>query len=159
MNTNKVLVHRSEEREARKFILTLHAQARKEQRFLSFSEIESALKYGVKHPADGGAWEYRFGGVIAVVDRTESIVLTVYPEPGFGIELDKLPVTDEMVTEHKRSCRRLRSKTVWTSHTVAVIDHSGSMRTTDVDKNVSRSDSVWLALANDVVLPTSCQLF
>ncbi|CAB9528800.1 myosin heavy chain kinase [Seminavis robusta] len=148
----KILSTQIEARRGRKWLLSKHAVARAGQRFVSFAEIRSALECGTKSAADKGAWEYRFAGVIAVVDSTETIVLTVYPEPGFGIDLDKVPISREMQLQHDKDCSRLvGDKKSWTSHTVAVIDQSGSMRAPDIDKNVTRSDLVWLTLAVDVV--------
>ena len=61
-------------------------------------------------------------------------------------------MSDKMIQKHKLDCRSLlRDKRRWTSHTVAVIDQSGSMRAADIDKSVTRSDLVWLTLAVDVV--------
>ena len=39
----------------------------------------------------------------------------------------------------------------WTSHTVIIVDQSGSMRKTDVDGGSTRSDAVWLTVAVDFV--------
>ena len=37
----------------------------------------------------------------------------------------------------------------WTSHSVLVVDMSGSMRRDDVNGGRCRSDGVWIALASD----------
>jgi len=52
-----------------------------------------------------------------------------------------------MEREHRAAKRALFDTSVWTSHTVVVVDQSGSMRTTDVDGGATRSDAVWLSLA------------
>eukprot|EP00959_Pyramimonas_sp_CCMP1952_P384662 8061716-Pyramimonas_sp.AAC.1 len=53
---------------------------------------------------------------------------------------------------HKQACLRIEeSPASWTSHTVVVVDQSGSMRTDDVADGATRSDVVWVTLATDVV--------
>ena len=89
MDVEAILSERIKDRSGREWYLTQHAKMRAESRFISFAEIRGAISHGTRRAADKGAWEYRFAGVIAVVDPTERIVLTVYPEPGYGIDLDK----------------------------------------------------------------------
>jgi len=136
-----ILSKRLTDRAGRKWHLTEHAIARSEQRFISFAEIESTLGHGPKRAADSGAWEHKFAGVIVIVDSTESTVLAVCPEPGYGVDLDKVGISVEMMKKHRRDCLALQDRRRWTSHAVAVIDQSGSMRAADIDKNVTRSDS------------------
>ena len=139
-------------RKPRKYVLSKHAASRREKRRLSMSEIMSTLRYGSKRAIDTDCWEYTFAGVIVIANKEENVVLTVYPEPGFGIDLNKVEITPEMKVEHKRSCSFLRThKNKWTSHNVAVIDQSGSMRKMDIDEAITRSDLVWLCLAVDIV--------
>lgn len=154
MDVETILSGRISDRVGRNWNLTRHAVKRAKQRRIPFSAIKATLSVGhdEKRPADNGAWEYNFAGVIVVVDSNERTVLTVYPEPGYGIDLDKVKITHGMRRKHKRDCRNiLRDKKCWTSHTVAVIDQSGSMRAADIDKNVTRSDLVWLTLAVDLI--------
>jgi hypothetical protein len=63
-------------------------------------------------------------------------------------------ITTEMQEGHEHACAALASDpSSWTSHTVIVVDQSGSMRKTDVADGASRADSVWLTLALDLVAP------
>jgi hypothetical protein len=56
------------------------------------------------------------------------------------------------VQQHKlKQAEMIASHTVWTSHSVLVIDMSGSMRRDDVNGARCRSDGVWMALARDYV--------
>eukprot|EP00873_Tetraselmis_striata_P025502 jgi/Tetstr1/445766/TSEL_033414.t1 len=51
-----------------------------------------------------------------------------------------------------QACRLIASDyTAWTSHTVVVVDQSGSMRKTDVPGGATRSDAVWVTLALEFV--------
>ena len=57
-----------------------------------------------------------------------------------------------MQIAHNAAVSKIRADpTSWTSHTVVVVDQSGSMRKTDVGGGVTRSDAVWLSLALDFV--------
>lgn len=82
-----------------------------------------------------------------IVDEDRTVVLIVYPEPGYGIHVEPKNIIDEMMDTHRRDKRRLRNKASWTSHTVAIVDQSGSMRAIDIDKNLYGSDLVWFNLA------------
>ena len=60
----------------------------------------------------------------------------------------------EEAYRHKRLTLLLNEedgKSQWTSHSVLVVDMSGSMRADDVNGARCRSDGVWLALARDYV--------
>ena len=66
--------------------------------------------------------------------------------------VDEAQVTAEMQLSHNLACSRIKnSPASWTSHTVAVIDQSGSMRKTDLEDGATRSDAVWLMLAIEFV--------
>mmetsp|Transcript_19492 Transcript_19492/g.49566 ORF Transcript_19492/g.49566 Transcript_19492/m.49566 type:complete len:92 (+) Transcript_19492:551-826(+) len=57
-----------------------------------------------------------------------------------------------MQAAHERACAKLKAdQSSWTSHTVVVVDQSGSMRKTDVTGSASCADAVWLTLALDYV--------
>lgn len=57
-----------------------------------------------------------------------------------------------MRNDHEQNLMRIsRDASSWTSHTVAVVDQSGSMRNTDLEDGATRSDAVWLTLAMDFV--------
>jgi hypothetical protein len=56
-----------------------------------------------------------------------------------------------MQQAHNAACAKILGNSGWTSHTVIVVDQSGSMRKTDVEGGSTRSDAVWLTLALDFV--------
>jgi hypothetical protein len=147
LSDEKLMVQRG----SRKLLLTQHARERACQRKIAFNEIASAMKHAEREPADNNAWMYRWAGLIVIVDHDETVVLTVYPEPGYGIHVEKQGITREMQNQHQRDKKKLGDKSTWTSHFVAIVDQSGSMRATDIEENVTRSDMVWLNLAVTVV--------
>ena len=78
--------------------------------------------------------------------------ITSWLEPAYGIGIKKVPITPEMMKEHQNACEVIaKDPTKWTSHTVAVVDQSGSMRKNDTEDAATRSDVVWLTLALDLV--------
>ncbi len=68
-----------------------------------------------------------------------------------GLDVEKRLISEDMMQSHKQACERLKKyKTSWTSHTVIVVDQSGSMRNT-VEGGATRSDAIWLTIALDFV--------
>ncbi|KAL7526158.1 hypothetical protein ACHAXR_001350, partial [Thalassiosira sp. AJA248-18] len=68
-----------------------------------------------------------------------------------GLNVEKVPISKEMEDEHLRASKDSTNHELWNSHTVAVVDQSGSMRKTDAENGVTRSDLVWVCLAVDYV--------
>ena len=56
-----------------------------------------------------------------------------------------------MMMDHRAAGNALSDKSKWNSHTVAVVDQSGSMRRDDAAGGATRADVVWLTLALDFV--------
>lgn len=68
------------------------------------------------------------------------------------MDVAKQPITHAKELTHRAACARLTaSRASWTSHSVVVVDQSGSIRRTDVAGGATRSDAVWLTLALDFV--------
>lgn len=68
-----------------------------------------------------------------------------------GLNVEKVTITKEMKDEHEQAVQDSVHHDKWNSHAVAVVDQSGSMRKTDAENGVTRSDLVWLSLAIDYV--------
>lgn len=131
---------------------TPHARLRGSQRNVSEQRSWEVLRNGIRKPSDyHGRWEFSAEGVTVVTDPYVSEVVTTWRAPGHGITLRQVKITPEMAKAHESAMRRLKEKSTWTSHTVAIVDQSGSMREIDMDKLVMRSDLVWLNLAVNVV--------
>eukprot|EP00550_Attheya_septentrionalis_P010930 CAMPEP_0198301820 /NCGR_PEP_ID=MMETSP1449-20131203/53040_1 /TAXON_ID=420275 /ORGANISM="Attheya septentrionalis, Strain CCMP2084" /LENGTH=74 /DNA_ID=CAMNT_0044003985 /DNA_START=68 /DNA_END=289 /DNA_ORIENTATION=- len=68
--------------------------------------------------------------------------ITCWALPGSGLDVEKHSISAKAEAEHKEACRHiLNDNTMWTSHTVIVVDQSGSMRKTDVEGGATRSDA------------------
>lgn len=84
-----------------------------------------------------------------ITDETSTREITSYPEPAL-IHLATL--TAAQIAGHAEAKRRLKTDpSQCTSHTVLVVDHSGSMRASDVQDFPTRSKAVFGMLALDLV--------
>ena len=80
------------------------------------------------------------------------LLLTLQPPYREGLDIAKRDITRKIRSDHDLACERLaEDSSNWTSHTVIVVDQSGSMRKTDVDGGATRSDAVWVTIAIDFV--------
>ena len=130
-----------------------HGRQRRSERLISKSDLQAAVKYGEKEASSRTAtvailrWKYTFRGIVYITDETSRREITSWPIPAFGFDVPLVEITENMRRDHRAAVRALGNKASWTSHTVAVVDQSGSMRNTDVDGGATRSDAVWLTLA------------
>lgn len=131
---------------------SVHGRERRAERAISKRDLRAAVKYGKKESAGGNRWMYTFADVVYITDHTSSQEITSWAVPGAGIDLEKVAISPSIHLEHIASCKRIADKTSWTSHTIVVVDQSGSMRKTDVGGGVTRSDAVWVTLALDFVM-------
>ena len=128
-----------------------HGRQRRSERLISKSDLQAAVKYGEKEASHNSkgilCWKYTFRGIVYITDETSRHEITSWPIPAFGFDVPLVEITENMRRDHRAAVRALGNKASWTSHTVAVVDQSGSMRNTDVDGGATRSDAVWLTLA------------
>ena len=144
--------------EAVTVLSSLHGRLRRQQRAISKVELQAAVKHGTRERGlpskkDGSkTWKYTYAGVVYITDDTSRLEITSWPEPGFGINIDKRPVTQVMLRAHRRAVSNIKTKpNTWTSHTVVVMDQSGSMRKDDTSRGHTRSDVVWASVAVDMI--------
>jgi hypothetical protein len=126
------------------------------QRAIEKRDLQAALKHGTKTPGfpcprtGEKRWKYTFADVVLITDDCNREI-TSWPVPGAGLDVELASITPEMWGEHDKALSTRENPSVWTSHTVVVVDQSGSMQTTDVAGGVSRSDAVCLTLATEFV--------
>ena len=132
-----------------------HSRLRRAERLVSKRDLQAALKHGsrVVSLSQRGlpVWKYSFADVVFIVDQTLTKEITCWAQPGAGLDVEKQHITSEMERAHQAARIRLQNNCSWTSHTVVVVDQSGSMRKTDLAGGATRSDAVWLTLAVDFV--------
>lgn len=133
-----------------------HGRQRRAERLINKRDLKAAVKYGKKelnyNQRGDLNYKYTFADVVYITDITSRKEITAWAVPGAGLDVAKHPISSAMKAEHKESCRLIKcDRSSWTSHTVIIVDQSGSMRKTDVEGGATRSDAVWLTLAVDFV--------
>jgi hypothetical protein len=116
-------------------------------------------------PAGRGCLKYTYGGVVFIYNPKAKKEVTSYPardpamttsgtryaDPVFFPKVKEFE-SEKFIERHNRECDRIfQQKEKWTSHSVLVVDMSGSMRRDDVNGARCRSDGVWMVLAQDFV--------
>ncbi|KAL7521922.1 hypothetical protein ACHAWX_006614 [Stephanocyclus meneghinianus] len=138
---------------------SLHGRQRRTERGISKAEFNAAVEFGVRsrgydNPKTGEkSWifTYKAGGIAVVTNDSCTQEITSWALPCWGIDIEKVPVTEDMWKSHNEALKESVHHDLWNSHTVAVIDQSGSMRKTDATNGATRSDLVWLCLAVDYI--------
>ncbi|CAM9916247.1 unnamed protein product, partial [Heterosigma akashiwo] len=135
-----------------------HGRMRRAQRLIDKRDLQAAVKHGKcevtysTRPPYRKRLKYTFADVVYITDETSRHEITSWAVPGAGLDVQKHPISKVMKLKHKQACERIAvDKSSWTSHTVIVVDQSGSMRKTDVEGGATRSDAVWLTTALDYV--------
>jgi Alpha-kinase family/von Willebrand factor type A domain len=137
-------------------IETSHGRLRRQQRGIDKKDLQAALKHGVRTPCaprtKGGkdpVAKYCYNGICYVVNERTRQEITSYAIP---LELDVIPISDEGLRQYRQVLDHVSSHpTSWTSHSVILVDTSGSMRESDVWGCKTRLDAVWVSLALDFV--------
>ncbi|KAL7531685.1 hypothetical protein ACHAXR_004178 [Thalassiosira sp. AJA248-18] len=138
---------------------SLHGRKRREERGISKAAFDAAVKYGEKSPGDSNPktgerrwlFNYKAGGITVVTNDSCTEEITSWAHQCWGLNVKKVPISKDMEDEHLQASRDTANHELWNSHTVAVVDQSGSMRKTDAENGVTRSDLVWICLAVDYV--------
>lgn len=134
-----------------------HGRQRRSERDIAKRDLQAAVRYGEKTPSHpcprtgNQRWIFTFADIVYVTDETCSREITSWPALACGIDIEKVDVTDAMQAEHRKAIASLSHTANWTSHTVVVVDQSGSMRNPDVEGHNMRCDVVWVELALEFV--------
>eukprot|EP00978_Attheya_sp_CCMP212_P001915 scaffold3990_cov54-Attheya_sp.AAC.3 len=134
---------------------SLHGRARRILRDISKLDLQTAIKYGVKmrgHPdpkTREERWKFVFGNVVYITDSTCTREITSYKE---AVNIQPATITPEMLERHDELVRILRDEPqLCTTHSVIIIDQSGSMRAADVNGFRNRSQAAYGTLALDYI--------
>ena len=133
-----------------------HGRMRRAQRLIDKRDLQAALKYGECEETFSERGErrlkYTFADIVYITDETSTHEITCWAKPGAGLDVEKHPISKKAELAHKEACERILMDTSsWTSHTVIVVDQSGSMRKADVAGGATRSDAVWISIAIDFI--------
>jgi hypothetical protein len=125
---------------------TEHGRLRREQRDIDKRDLQAALKHGEWNkcwtpPGKSQRWKIKHDGIIFVTDGRREI--TCYPMP-----LASAPLSTLAREEHDDAKRIIAVKPeLCASHTVLVVDSSGSMATHDINLHRDRSTAAYSNLA------------
>ena len=169
MSANNRTNRYARETSASTLLSGVHDRERREERDIDKIDLQRARRYGMKEDGKYGMEKYTYGGVVFIYDPRKNKAITSWKignasnRSGTKVTtpimlekhtFDSSKERKEMSYQHKRLTLLLNKedgKSQWTSHSVLVVDMSGSMRADDVNGARCRSDGVWLALARDYV--------
>lgn len=134
---------------------SLHGRARRHLREIDIFDLQTAVKYGVKSPGHpcpktrSPRWKYVYGNLVYITDMTSTKEVTSYKE---AIKIAPAPISAEMIEQHQRDVLTLeRDPYLCATHSVIVIDQSGSMKTCDVKGFKTRSQAAYGVLALEYI--------
>ena len=137
------------------FFSSLHGRERRALRGIDRLDLQAAVKFGRKergrpHPATGAVrWKYTHADIVYITDESSTREITSY---GVPIDIPHPTLTRRHRRSHEAAKQRLeRNPSLCTSHTVIVVDQSGSMKTCDVFDFKNRSRAVFGMLALEFV--------
>ena len=137
------------------FLESSHGRERRHQRQIGVRDLQAAVKYGIRQPADrcrktrNPRSKFTYNGVVYIVDDVTKQEVTSYNS---SRDLQPKQITDSDRSRHIASKEKIqKDKTSWKSHTIIVVDKSGSMRNSDVRGSRTRLGAVWLSIAEDFI--------
>ena len=113
-----------------------HGRLRREQRDIDKRDLQRALKYGTfENTLDGRCWKVEYDGITFITNPKMTREITAFPSPLPEVEVDfkAIEATDKL----KRLLEQRPE--LFTTHTVVVIDNSGSMLSKKNDVHLYRN--------------------
>ena len=128
---------------------TLHGRKRRLLRRIEKTEIEECLAFGIKEPSIKGRWKYTYNELVLIMDPTNTTEITSFIMP---LEMERAEYDNYYVEEHNEAKKAIiEEKSLCASHTIIVIDMSGSMRRADVANFVTRYKAVVSTIASEYI--------
>lgn len=124
-----------------------HGRMRREQRDINMRSLQKAIKHGTRERCWGGRWKIEYDGIIFISDDSLRREVTAFPSPLSFAEID-----DDALAAHDKARRVLELKPeLCNSHTVLVVDNSGSMSTHDINLHRDRQTAAYTVTALEFV--------
>ena len=124
-----------------------HGRLRREQRDIDKRDLQKALKHGIRSRTWGNRWKIEYDGIIFITDNTLRREITAFPSP-----LANAPVIQEDIESHEKAKAVITSKPdLSVTHTVLVMDKSGSMLTHDINLHRDRHTAAYSTTAMELV--------
>jgi hypothetical protein len=153
MMTTMMHDHYQQPREERTSLITIlsceHGRLRREQRDIEKRDLQKALKYGRRSKCWGKRWMIEYDGIVFITDQSLTREITAYPAP-----LAYAPIFHDgkATADHEKAKLLLEKKPkLASSHTVLVIDNSGSMLTHDIHLHRDRQTAAYTETALELV--------
>jgi hypothetical protein len=120
---------------------------RREQRDISKRDLQKAIKYGTRQSNWGGRWKIEYDGIIFITNNSMRKEITAFPSP-----LQLAPVDSEAHLMHMKAKEIMKHKPeLCASHTVLVVDNSGSMATHDISLHRDRQVAAYSVTAAEYI--------
>ena len=132
------------------FISSLHGRDRRSQRDISKRDLQAAVKYGMKeagYPRKDGSltWKYTYNNIVYITDATSTQEITSWANE---LPLFRTNIPAAFHQKYLEAKRRIQDNSyAITSHTVLVVDMSGSMAKADMNGYRTRARGVYYYLA------------
>jgi hypothetical protein len=134
------------------FISSIHGRKRRHEREITKEELQAAVKYGTKEATHTNGmlrWKYSFGDIVYIADETSSVEVTCYTVEK---PLGRVVISERLAMQYdEANLRNSKRPKIITSHTVLIVDMSGSMRKSDMQGHKSRAKGVYFTIAEDFI--------
>ena len=128
---------------------SLHGRERRLLRQIEKTDLEDCVAFGIKEPSIKGRWKYTYNEVVLITDPTSTREITSFIMP---LEMKEAKYDNYYIEEHNEAKRAImQDKSVCASHTIVIMDMSGSMKYNDVANFISRYDAVVSNLASEYI--------
>lgn len=148
----------SEERTSEvNIVSSLHGRQRRAERQIDKLDLQAAVKYGKCEESKCGRLQYSFADIVYITDSSSTHEITSWViSDTSGFDIAKRPISKQEEVRHFESCEPISGDmSSWTSHTVVIVNQSGSMRIANIrggdSEFATRSEAVWLTLAIDYI--------
>lgn len=111
---------------ANDLLATVHLQERCFDRNISDFELNKAICYGTRTEGQvrngKRCWEFNYNGITYITDYEMQRGITAYPDLCWGFDLEKVPITQDMLNAHNEAIQLSKDPHSWNSHAVAIVD-------------------------------------
>ncbi|XP_066933120.1 uncharacterized protein [Clytia hemisphaerica] len=137
-------------------ISSIHGRQRRAERNIEEKDLKSAVKNGtaerqIRNLRYGTVirWKITFADIVYITDESKTTEVTSWVLP---LPLDDVVIQPREQNQHDAAKRRIATEpTIITSHSVFVVDCSGSMKNADVVAHRCRLNSVRYSIATEFI--------
>ncbi|RYG98796.1 hypothetical protein EON65_51000 [archaeon] len=134
---------------------TLHGEERRFQRDISKRDLQAAVKYGTRErgfpcPQTGRPrWKYTYADIVYITNETSKVEVTSWT---LELPLSRKIIPQNYLNRHAEAANRVHlDPSIITSHTILIVDMSGSMKQSDMNGHKTRARGVYYNLAEQFV--------